>query len=125
MVAQRRRKNHLATTWTCSVRWNYSRIIPEAGMVMKKAFGMISPLRQGAGKSFRSPRSRDDGGGGYRRFRGILIQYIGFRHRGLLIGEEARLGGGQGADTLSRRGRGWARAWGGAAALWLPSVLLW
>ena len=40
--------------WTHSPRWNYSRIIPEAGMVMKKASGMISPLRQGAGKSFRS-----------------------------------------------------------------------
>src|SRR3954468_11906716 len=43
MVAQRRRNNHLATTWTGSPRWNYSRIIPEAGMAMKKAFRMISP----------------------------------------------------------------------------------
>jgi hypothetical protein len=31
---------------------NYSRIIPEAGMAMKKASGDDSPLRQGAGKSF-------------------------------------------------------------------------
>ena len=31
-------------------------------MVMKKASGMISSLRQDAEKSFRSPRSRDDGG---------------------------------------------------------------
>jgi hypothetical protein len=31
---------------------NYSRITLEAGMVMKKAFGDDSPLRQGAGKSF-------------------------------------------------------------------------
>jgi hypothetical protein len=31
---------------------DYSRITPEAGMVMKKAFGDDSPLRQGAGKSF-------------------------------------------------------------------------
>src|SRR3954463_10106092 len=29
MKAQRRRYNHLATTWTHSPRWNYSRIIPE------------------------------------------------------------------------------------------------
>jgi hypothetical protein len=31
---------------------DYSHIIPEAGMVMKKASGSDSPLRQGAGKSF-------------------------------------------------------------------------
>jgi hypothetical protein len=33
---------------------NYSHITPEAGMVMKKAFGDDSPLRQGARKSFRT-----------------------------------------------------------------------
>src|SRR3954465_8173261 len=88
MKAQRRRYNHLATIWTRSPRWNYSRFIPEAGMMKKKASRMIS-LRQGAGKSFRSPRSRDDGGSRYRRFRGILIGCLGFLHRGLLIGKEA------------------------------------
>jgi hypothetical protein len=31
---------------------DYSRITPEAGMVMKKASGDDSPLRYGAGKSF-------------------------------------------------------------------------
>jgi hypothetical protein len=31
---------------------DYSHITPEAGMVMKKAFGDDSLLRQGAGKSF-------------------------------------------------------------------------
>jgi hypothetical protein len=31
---------------------DYSRITPEAGMVMKKASGDDSPLRQGARKSF-------------------------------------------------------------------------
>jgi hypothetical protein len=31
---------------------DYSRITPEAGMVMKKASGDDSPLQQGAGKSF-------------------------------------------------------------------------
>jgi hypothetical protein len=31
---------------------NYSRITPEAGMVMKKASGSDSPLQQDAGKSF-------------------------------------------------------------------------
>jgi hypothetical protein len=33
---------------------NYSRITPEAGMVMKETSGDDSPLRQGAGKSFRT-----------------------------------------------------------------------
>jgi hypothetical protein len=33
---------------------NYSRITPEAGMVMKKASRDDSPLRQGAEKSFRT-----------------------------------------------------------------------
>jgi hypothetical protein len=33
---------------------NYSRITLEAGMVMKKASGDDSPLRQGTGKSFRT-----------------------------------------------------------------------
>src|SRR3954466_12354851 len=82
MIAQRRRNNHLATVWTHSPRVNYSCITPEAGMAMKKASRMISPLRKGAGKSFISPRSRDDGGGGYRLFRGDLIGYLGFLHRG-------------------------------------------
>jgi hypothetical protein len=31
---------------------DYSRIIPEAGIVMKKASGDEPPLRQGAGKRF-------------------------------------------------------------------------
>jgi hypothetical protein len=31
---------------------NYSRITPEAGMAMKKAYGDDSPLRRGAEKSF-------------------------------------------------------------------------
>ena len=55
MIAQRRRNNHLATVWSHSPSVNYSHIIPEAGMVLKKASGVISPLWQGAGKSLRSP----------------------------------------------------------------------
>ena len=43
---------------------NYLHITPEAGMVMKKAFGDDSPLWQGARKSFRSPRARDEDDGG-------------------------------------------------------------
>ena len=120
MKAQRRRYNHLATTWTHSPRWNYSRIIPE-----RRPPGW-SPLRQGAGKNFRSPHlSRDDGGGGYRRFCGFLIRCLGFLHRGLLIGEEARLEGGQGAHTLPTCGLGWARAWGVRSPCGAPPSLLW
>src|SRR3954468_10280343 len=88
----RRIYNHLATTWTRSPRWNYSRFIPEAGMMKKKASEMISPPL-GCQEELHIPRSRDDGGGGYRRFRGILIRYLGFRHQGLLIGEEGGRGG--------------------------------
>src|SRR3954465_6809857 len=98
MIAQRRRNNHLATVWTYSPRVNYSRIILEAGMVMKKASGMISPLRQGAGKSFRPPRSRDDGGG-YGLFRGDLIGCLGILPRDDFIGKEARQEGTRGAHT--------------------------
>jgi hypothetical protein len=36
---------------------NYSHITPDAGMMMKKASGGDSPLRQGAGKSFRTLRN--------------------------------------------------------------------
>src|SRR3954471_12598007 len=115
MKAQRRRYNHLATTWTQSPRWNYSQIIPE-----RRPPGR-SPLRQGAEKSFRCPRSRDDGGGGYRRFRGILIGYLGFLHRGLLIGEEARQGVHLGGCT-PRHGVGPPARPGGVASWWVSSV---
>jgi hypothetical protein len=44
--------NHLATAMDPQSKVDYSHITPEAGMVMKKASGGDSPLRQGAGKSF-------------------------------------------------------------------------
>jgi hypothetical protein len=40
--------------WTHGPVVDYSRITPEAGLVMKKASGDDSPLRQGVGKSFRT-----------------------------------------------------------------------
>src|SRR3954465_11781699 len=43
MKAQGGDTNHLATTWTRSPRWNYSRFIPEAGIMKKKASELISP----------------------------------------------------------------------------------
>src|SRR4051812_35965637 len=87
MKAQRRIYNHLATTWTHSPMWNYSRFMPEASMMKKKASGMISPPA-GCLEELQIPQSRDDGGSGYRRFRGISIGSLGFRHRGIIIGEE-------------------------------------
>jgi hypothetical protein len=38
--------------WTHGLGVDYSRITPEAGMAMKKAFGDDFPLRKGAGKGF-------------------------------------------------------------------------
>jgi hypothetical protein len=61
---------------------NYSHITPEAGMVMKKASGDDSPLRQGARMNFRSPRARDDDGSGYGLLSGIFALYLGFSRRG-------------------------------------------
>ena len=55
MKAQRRRYNHLATTWTHSPRWNYSRIIPEAGIVMKKASRMNLPSGRVPGRASDPP----------------------------------------------------------------------
>ena len=57
------------------------------------------------GRASDPPRSRDVEGGVYRIFRGDLIGYLGFRHRGLLIGEEVRLEGHPGGCT--------PQAWGG------------
>jgi hypothetical protein len=42
----------LLLLWTHGPGVDYSRITPEPGMAMKKAFGDDSPLWQGAGKSF-------------------------------------------------------------------------
>src|SRR4051812_25140925 len=91
MVAQRRRYNHLGTTWTRSPRWNYSLFIPKAGMMKNKASEMISPL-VGCREELQIPRSRYDGGGGYRLFHGRIIGYLGFWYRGVFIGEKARQG---------------------------------
>jgi hypothetical protein len=49
---------------------DYSDITPEAGMVMKKASGGDSPLRQGVGKSFWTlPISR-------RRRRRLIVGFV-------------------------------------------------
>src|SRR4051812_26109778 len=77
-------------------------------MRKKKASGMISPPA-GCEEELQIPRSRDDGGSGYRRFHGILIGGVGFLHRGLLIGEEARQGA---TRATAPPGVGWAHPHG-------------
>jgi hypothetical protein len=58
---------------------NYSRITPEAGMVMKIAFGDIIPLSgRVPGRASESSRPRVDDGGGYGTFRGWRLGYLGF-----------------------------------------------
>ena len=61
---------------------DYSHITQEAGMVMKKAFGDDFSLRQGAGKSSRTPRDGFGDGGGVVTFRGFLFAPLGFSHDG-------------------------------------------
>jgi hypothetical protein len=78
--------------------------MPEASMVMKKAFSGDSPLRQGAEKSFWTlPIS------GRRRWRITMCfwkidRFLGFSHRGVFIGEGAASKVDQGG--LTHRGRG-------------------
>jgi hypothetical protein len=75
-------------------------------MVMKKASGDDSPLRQGAGKSFRTSRTRVDGGGGYRTFRGWRLGCLGFSQGCEYIGGRARSVGARGANTMGPHGQG-------------------
>jgi hypothetical protein len=82
-------------------------------MVMKKASGGDSPLRQGAKRASGPSRSRINDGG--------VLQYVSrkidwvfrFSHRGEYIGRRAASGGGPGAHPRPRCGQGVARAmWG-------------
>ena len=97
---------------------NYSHITLEAGMVMKKASGVDSPLRQSAGKSSDLPETM---AAVYGLLSGYPSLYLGFSRRGDYIGEGGESEAVQGGHTLARRGQGVARAWGGMAALWPPS----
>ena len=83
-------------------------------MVMKKASGDDSPLRQGAGKSSDFPETM---AAATDFFSGTFVLYLGFSHRGEYIGERAESEAVQGGHTLARRGQGGTRAWGG---VWQP-----
>jgi hypothetical protein len=91
-------------------------------MVMKKASGGDSPLRQGVGKSFWTlPISR-------RRWRWLAVFFMEidrsfrFSRRGEYIGGKAASECGLGAHTIARRGQGEPALWHGAATSWHPSV---
>jgi hypothetical protein len=91
-------------------------------MVMKKASGGDSPLRQGVGKSFWTlPISR-------RRLQRLAVCFVEndrafrFSRRGEYIGGRAVSECGPGAHTWPWRGQGWPAPCHGAAASWHPSV---
>ena len=77
---------------------NYSNITPEAGMVMKKASGDDSPLRQGARKSSDLPETMEAA----TDFLLELLRYIYMS--GDYIGEKGGSKAVQGGQTLDRRG---------------------
>jgi hypothetical protein len=92
-------------------------------MVMKKASGDDSPLRQGAGKSFWTLPIL-----GRRQWR-LAVCFmekvfvpLGFSHRREFIGGRAMSGDGPGAHTTWWRGQGWLAPPYGAAASWSGSV---
>ena len=61
---------------------NYSHITPEAGMVMKKASGVDSPLWQSAGKSSDHPETMAAATDFSLELFGYLSLYLGFSRRG-------------------------------------------
>jgi hypothetical protein len=80
-------------------------------MVMKKASGGDSPLRQGAGKSFRTlPILRRQRQRLVVCFFGKEFEPLGFSCRGEYIGGRAMSGGGLGVHTTWWHGQGVARA---------------
>jgi hypothetical protein len=90
-------------------------------MVMKKASGGDSPLRQGAGKSFWTLRSRVDDNGGLQYVSKKIDQGLGFPCRGEYIGRAAS-GGGPGGHTTWWHGPGVGHATLWCAYLLAPSV---
>ena len=76
-----------------------------------EASGDDFSLRQGAGKSFRTPRDGFGVDGGYRTLRGFLLGYLGFLRDGEYMGEEAESEATWWAQTQGRRGHRASRAW--------------
>ena len=78
MMAQIGEENHLATAMDRSPRVNYSRITPEAGMVMKSPPVMIPLSGRVPGRASEPSRTRVADGGGCGTFRGWRLGYLGF-----------------------------------------------
>ena len=68
---------------------NYSRITPEAGMVMKSPPVMIPLSGMVPGRASEPSRTRVDDGGGYGTFRGCRLGYLGFSQGNQYIGGRA------------------------------------
>ena len=75
-------------------------------MVMKKASGVDSPLRQGAGKSSDLPATKAAATDFFLELLRYLSLYLGFSRREDYIGEGGESEAVQGAQTLARRGLG-------------------
>jgi hypothetical protein len=84
-------------------------------MVMKKAAGGDSPLRQGAGRASRPSQSHVDDGGGLQYVFWKRVWALGFSRWGEYVGGSAMSGGGPGVHTTWWCGQGVARAtlWSG------------
>jgi hypothetical protein len=94
-------------------------------MVMKKASGGDSPLRQGAGKSFRTlPISRRRSWRLAVCFEEKLIGSFRFSSRGEYIGGRVASGGGPGGLTPWWRGQGLARTVLGCGRVLAPLHLI-
>ena len=68
---------------------NYSRITPEAGMVMNRPLVMILLSGRVPRRAPEPSQTRVDDNGGCGMFRGILIGYLGFSRGCEFIGEGA------------------------------------
>ena len=64
--------------WTRSPRMNYSRITPEAGMVMKRPPVMISLSGRVLGTASKHSQTRVNDDGGCGTFHGWRLGYLGF-----------------------------------------------
>ena len=85
---------------------NYSRITPEAGMVMKSPPVMIPLSGSVPGRASEPSQTRVDDGGGYGTFHGWRLGYLGFSRGKQYIGGRAMSVGAQGAHTTWPRGQG-------------------
>ena len=85
---------------------NYSRITPEAGMVMKSPPVMIPLSGRVLERASEPSQTRVDDDGGYGTFRGWRLGYLGFSGRRHYIGERAASGNTYGFVAHRMAGQG-------------------